>query len=209
MRSPRSQVATTVLFYHITRRKSSVFAVSGRFCIATGARVWELSCSLGFVPIAGDFSTNARNDNVYVWFLMLFRPTCRGGDRHFKRIFVRGVIPVGRTKADAPTTLYPSKCGHRRLAHRGSLSAGRGRPALPRRCCARQEFVVHRQNTRGRTRASAPTCSTKGKYGHRQLASGGSPSGGRGTHLPYKASPWGEAVALRLMRGCFIRYVLY
>ena len=123
----------------------------------------------------------------------------------------QNTVPLcfGRTMASAPTTLYPSKCGHRRLAHRGSLSAGRGRPALPRRCCARQEFVVHRQNTRGRTRASAPTCSTKGKYGHRQLASGGSPSGGRGTHLPYKASPWGEAVALRLMRGCFIRYVLY
>ena len=54
-------------------------------------------------------------------------------------------------------------------------AAGRGRPALPRLCYARQEFVVHRQNTCGRTRASAPTCSTESKYGHRWLASGGSP----------------------------------
>ena len=80
-------------------------------------------------------------------------PPYRGGVTPAKNLSYTGKIPVGRTMASAPTTLYPSKCGHRRLAI------------------------------------------------------GGSPTGGRGTPLPYKASPWGEAVAKRLMRGCFLHFV--
>ena len=40
------------------------------------------------------------------------------------------------------------------------------------------------------------------------LYSNGIPLGGRGrSPLPHKASPWGEAVAKRLMRGCFLHFV--
>ena len=42
------------------------------------------------------------------------------------------------------------------------------------------------------------------------LYSNSIPLGGRGrSPLPHKASPWGEAVARRLMRGCFLRYACH
>ena len=42
-------------------------------------QVFGFSCSLGFIPIAGDFSTNARNDNVFTWFYCYFDRFCRSG----------------------------------------------------------------------------------------------------------------------------------
>ena len=64
------------------------------------------------------------------------------------------------------------------------LTAGRGRPALPKRETTFQTSTCSRRYTCGRTR-NAPTYSPESKYGHRRLASGGSPAGGRGTPLPY------------------------
>ena len=53
------------------------------------------------------------------------------------------------------------KYRHRRLARRGSLSAGRGRPALPKRKTTFQTNTCPRRLAVGRTRASAPTYSLK------------------------------------------------
>ncbi len=50
-----------------------------RFIESKYGQVFGFSCSLGFIPIAGDFSTNARNDNVFTWFYCYFDRFCRSG----------------------------------------------------------------------------------------------------------------------------------
>ena len=84
-----------------------------------GRVVWELSCSLGFVPIAGDFSTALEMTSCS---LGLRRgegaPPYRNRIRHFKQLLAHGGSPSGRRGTPLPNNVYSphsslgSLCSH-------------------------------------------------------------------------------------------------
>ena len=87
-------------FYGIPFRNDRIRSRSAR---SPRWRVFELSCSLGFVSIVGDFSTAASTslEMTRLSTVSLRRradegvPPYRNGKRHSKRVLARGVIPAG------------------------------------------------------------------------------------------------------------------
>ena len=147
----------------------------------------------------------------FIMFLLLIRasPTCQ------RRLAVRFRLGLDCARDDEARERY---VWFYNVRYRGivffvkqersaRLAAGRGRPALPRRFYARQSIVVLKRYNLGRTGASAPTCSTESKYGHRRFAIGGA------RNVLIKAFPLGgrwiaEAIAkARRMRGRAITIV--
>ena len=116
-----------------------------------GARAGErlgFSCSLGCVPVVRDFST-AASPSLEMTRLstVSLRPCSLPRDCH-----VASLLAI-------TGAMYRS----------ARLTAGRGRPALPKRETTFQTSTCSRRYTCGRTR-NAPTYSPESKYGHRRLA---------------------------------------
>ena len=90
-----------------------------------GARAGECldcSCMFGFVSAVGDFSTNARNDNVFVWFIMSFwlnvaKPFL--AVRFVYNVISTGVRVLTRTqRRNPPRKRYKVRVRHVRLPFR-------------------------------------------------------------------------------------------